>query len=95
MAARPFEQNFMLPPGCKPLTFEHNRLAEATFSLRLLSRLCQHFRGLATLAPDLCDRYRASRQRARPSRRTFAIRWPILSNGRAICDDLGCGGDRP
>ena len=60
MPARPFEQNFMLPPVCEPLTFEHNRLANATFSLSLLSRLCQHFGGLATPVPNLYDRYRTS-----------------------------------
>jgi hypothetical protein len=55
MVGPTFQTNFMLPPGCEPLTFEHNRLADATFSLSLLSRLCEHFGGLATLAPDLYD----------------------------------------
>jgi hypothetical protein len=52
---RPFEQNFMLPPGCEPQTFEHNRPADATLSQSLLTSFWRHFSGLATLGPDLYD----------------------------------------
>ena len=52
-SARPLEQDFMLPPQYS--IFEHNGLADAIFSLSALSRLCQHFSGLATLGLDLYD----------------------------------------
>jgi len=45
-----FRTKLHATPGCESLTFEHNSLADATFSVSLLNRLCEHFGRLA--APD-------------------------------------------